>query len=438
MKSKLLSFAVALAVSAHVFAQSDKSQLDNYFNVIEKNDKFMGNVLLAQDGKHLYSRSVGFADVQTKQKLDIDTRFRIGSITKMFTAALILKAVEEKKIGLDQKLSRYFPSVVNAEKITIEQLLGHRTGINNFTNSDDYQTWESTKKSKDEMVALISSKPSEFEPGTKADYSNSNYVLLSYILETVYKKSYGEILAEKILKPLKLSGTAYGSKINVSKNEALSYSNDGSWTLSGETDMSIPAGAGAIVSTTSDLAKFVEALFSGKVISIESLDKMKEIKDGYGLGMFRFPFDGKFGFGHTGGIDGFRSMLAYFPDSKITYVMLSNGVNYNPNNIGMTVLVWNEGKPVEIPSFETYQHTDDELASMEGEYSSPDMPLKITVVKKDKALMMQATGQPSFFPDPTARHQFRFDQAGLQMDFDPDKKEMKLKQGGAIYNFKKA
>ena len=438
MKSKFFSAAIALLAMAQLFAQSDKSQLDNYFTAIEKNDKFMGNVMLSKDGKALYSRSVGFADAATKQKLDADTKFRIGSITKMFTAALTLKAVEEKKIRLDQKLSQYFPSVVNADKITIEQLLGHRTGINNFTNDDDYPSWESVRKSKDEMIALISSRPSEFEPGSKAGYSNSNYVLLSYILESIYKKSYAEILSEKILKPLKLSNTSYGSKINASKNEARSYSNDGSWSLSGETDMSIPSGAGAIVSTTADLTKFIESLFSGKIISTENVEKMKNIREGYGLGMFRFPFDGKSGFGHTGGIDGFRSMLTYFPESKITYVMLSNGEKYNLNNIGMAVLGWNDGKTVEIPSFETYQHTDEELASMEGEYSSTDMPLKITVIKKDKNLMMQATGQPSFFPDPTAKHQFKFDQAGLQMDFNPDKKEMILKQGGAIFNFKKA
>src|SRR5690606_7596170 len=121
----------------------------------------------------------------------------------------------------------------------------------------------------------------EFEPGSKAAYSNSNYVLLSYILEDLYKKPYSEILSQKILKPLKLSNTYYGGKTDLGKGEVHSYKFAGVWQKENQTDMSIPVGAGAIVSSLPDLAKFFDALFTGKIISAPSLEKMKTMRDGY-------------------------------------------------------------------------------------------------------------------------------------------------------------
>ncbi len=427
-------------IATPLFAQTpekSKAKLDQYFDAVEANSKYMGSVLVSKNGKVIYSRSVGFADAEAGKKIADGAKFRIGSISKMFTASMVFKAVEEKKLSLDDKLDKFFPTVPNASKISIAYLLGHNSGIHNFTNDADYTTWMAQAKTQAEMVAIISKGKSDFEPGTSADYSNSNYVLLGYILEKVYKKPYKDLLAEKIARPLGLKSTYYGGKISAANNEVYSYGYNGKWEKEPETDMSIPGGAGAVVSNPADLAKFIEALFAGKIVSQASLDKMKTISEGFGMGMFRFPFGEKFSYGHTGGVDGFRSMLSFFPDDKVTVAMISNGSNMNPNDIGITVLNWVNDLPFDIPDFKGYAHTAEELDQFVGNYQSADIPLPIAITKEGTTLMAQAAGQSAFPLDATAKGMFKFDMAGIVLEFDPTKKQMVLKQGGAVYTFTK-
>ncbi|AWH85395.1 peptidase [Flavobacterium album] len=435
---KIILLLLTAAISLPAFAQTpDKTKLDKYFDALEANNKYMGSVVVSKDGKAIYSRSIGFADAEAGKKITADSKFRIGSISKMFTASMVMKAIEEKKLSLDDKLDKFFPTVPNASKITIKNLLGHSSGIHNFTNDEEYTSYMATPKTQAEMVAIISKGKSEFEPGTSADYSNSNYALLGFILEKVYKKSYKELLTEKIVKPLGLKNTYYGAKISPANNEVYSYSYAGKWVKEMETDMSIPGGAGAVVSNPADLAKFIEGLFAGKVVSAASLEQMKTISQGYGLGMFRFPFGEKSSYGHTGGIDRFRSVVTLFPDDKVTVAMTSNGANMDPNEIGITILNWVYNEPFDIPDFTGYNHTPAELDQYAGYYESADIPLPITITKEGTTLMAQAKGQSAFPLDATAKGKFKFEMAGLEMEFNPDGKQMVLKQGGAIYRFTK-
>src|SRR5690606_40831367 len=158
--------------------------------------------------------------------------------------------------------------------------------IHNFTDDEAYLTYNTQPKTEKEMVEIITSVGSDFDPDTKFSYSNSNYVLLSYILEKSFKESYAQLLQKYIAKPLNLKNTYLGGKINTDNKEAKSYSNIGLWVAELETDTSIPLGAGGIVSTPTDLAKFNDALFQGKVLKNEDLELMKTINDGYGLGLF--------------------------------------------------------------------------------------------------------------------------------------------------------
>ncbi len=432
----LAAFAVTSMALCATAQQADKAKLDAYFDALEKNDKFMGNVLLVKDGKPLYQRSTGFADVESGRRLTADSRFRIGSITKTYTAALVMKAIEEGKLKGDDRLSKFFPQVPNADKITINHMLAHRSGIHNFTDDREYSDYNTGAKTRPEMVSLIASAKSDFEPDSKADYSNSNFVLLSFILEDVYKKPYAEILSQKILKPLKLDNTYFGGKYDPKAHEALSYRYLGKWEKQNMTDMSIPMGAGAIVSSLGDLARFYEALFEGKIVSKASLDKMKDIREGYGLGLMQFPFGDKRSYGHTGGIDGFRSIISHFEDENLTFAMSGNGVNYNANEIGLAVLGWYFGKPFEVPDFKTFAHDPAELDKMAGSYASPQIPIGITVTREGSTLMAQGTGQPAFPLEAVSKNTFKFDPARLEMIFYPEKGEMTLKQGGEFL-FKK-
>lgn len=436
--TRIISTILILGLTLTGFSQSmDIAKLDSFFQALETNNKFMGSVALAQNGKILYTKSIGFSDIETQTKPDENTKYRIGSITKTFTTVLVFKAIEENKLNLSDKINTYFPTIKNGEKITIEHLLYHRSGIHSFTSNEDYLKWCTQPKTKEELTEIIVKGGSDFEPDSKAEYSNSNFVLLTFILEKVFNKTYGEILDENILKPLGLKNTYLGKKTSITNNECNSYKFAGDWIKEPETDMSVPLGAGAIVSSPSDLTRFAEALFEGKLISKENLEQMKTIKDNIGMGLFKVPFYDKFGYGHNGGIDGFTSVFSYFPDDKVGYALTSNGTNFNNNNISIAVLSSFYNKPYEIPSFKSYDVTSEDLDKYLGVYSSKNIPLKITVTKKDKTLMAQATGQSSFGLEATGKDIFKFDQAGIVMEFNPNENKMILKQGGGTFNFTK-
>jgi D-alanyl-D-alanine carboxypeptidase len=248
---KHFHYLLFMLLGGTLLAQTpDRAKIDQYFSTLEANNKFMGTVAFSENGKTMYTKSAGYLDTDSKQKINDNSKFRIGSISKMFTSVLIFKAIEDKKLTLADKLDKWFPTVPNASKITIAHLLSHRSGIHNFTNDEVYETYMTQPKTEAEMLAIIATPPSDFEPDSKADYSNSNFVLLTYIVEKTFKKPYAELVKEKITKPLGLQNTYYGGKISTANNEAFSYRYMSKWEKQPETDMSIPAGAGAIVSTS--------------------------------------------------------------------------------------------------------------------------------------------------------------------------------------------
>ena len=438
MKKAILTTALFLTLGQIGFSQNlDKTKLDNYFNALEQNNKFMGSVAVSKNGEIIYIKSIGFADIENKVKATENSKYRIGSISKSFTTVLILKAVEQKKLNTNQTIDKWFPTIKNAKKITVNHLLSHRSGIHNFTDDKDYLTWNTQPKTEKEMIEIIAKGGSDFNPDSKAEYSNSNFVLLTYILEKTFTKSYSDLLQEFIVKPIGLKNTYVFGKINPSNNECKSYSFSGSWKTETETDFTVPLGAGAITSTPSDLTKFADALFSGKLLTNESLEIMKTIKDGYGIGLFQIPFYKSVGYGHTGGIDGFSSIYSYFSDDKISYALISNGTNINNNDISISVLSAIYDKPYEIPVFTTFTLTSEDLDKYLGVYASKQIPLKITISKDGNTLIAQGTGQPAFPIEATEKDKFKFDQAGAKFEFNLTAKTMILFQGGGQINFTK-
>lgn len=439
MKKAVFTTLIILTLSQIGLAQTnfDKAKLDNYFNALEQNNKFMGSVAVSKNGEIIYKKSIGFADVENNIKATEKSKYRIGSISKTFTTVLILKAVEENKLNLNQTIDKWFPEVINSKEITIKHLLSHRSGIHNFTNDKDYLTWNTQPKTEKELVEIIVKGGSDFNPDSKAEYSNSNFVLLTFILEKTFSKSYSDLLQEFIVKPLGLTNTYVFGKINPLNNECKSYSFAGTWKAETETDFTIPLGAGAITSTPTDLTIFADALFNGKLVTNESLEIMKTIKDGYGIGLFQIPFYNSVGYGHTGGIDSFSSVYSHFADDKISYALISNGTNFNNNNISIAVLSAVYDKPYEIPTFTAFNLTSEDLDKYLGVYSSNQIQLKITITKEGNTLIAQGSGQPSFPLEATGKDKFKFDQAGAEFEFNPNEKTMVLFQGGAQIKFTK-
>lgn len=431
-------FAVLLSGTVH--AQNfNKAKMDQLFDVLAQKEKAMGSITLSKNGNVIYSRAIGYSSISdaSKQPSTTLTKYRIGSITKMFTTTMIFQLVEEGKLKLTTTLDTYFPKLPNANKITIGNLLNHHSGLHNFTNDAEYTGYMTQPKNQDEMLAIFSKSKVDFQPNEKAEYSNTNFVILGFIIEKITKQSYSINLKQRITSKTGLSNTYYGGKTNVHNNECFSYQFAGYWKQMPETDMSIPGGAGAIVSTPTDLTKFIEALFSLKLIKQSSLDQMKTITDGFGMGMFQIPFYDHKAYGHGGGIDGFGSNLAYFPDAGLAIAYCTNGMVYPLNDILIGVLSIYFKRDYSIPTFTSILMKTEELDKYLGVYSSTQLPLKITITKDNIALIAQATGQSSFPLEATEKDKFKFDQAGVVMEFNTDKNEMTMKQNGGVFLFTK-
>ncbi|NJN28005.1 MAG: beta-lactamase family protein [Cyclobacteriaceae bacterium] len=439
MKKYYLLFVLVFGTIVLHAQHFDRTRLDSLFALLEKNQKGMGSVSVFYDGEEVYQKSIGFADVENGLPADAQTKYRIGSISKTFTAAIIMQLVDEAKLSLDMHLAAFFPEIENAELITIAQLLRHRSGIYNFTNVPQYTDWMEQPKSRLEMVEVIRQSGSEFSPGTKAGYSNSNYVLLSLIIEKITNKEFAQVLHDRISSPLGLKNTYFGSKISPAQNEAMSYTLAGnSWVPATETDMSIPLGAGAIVSTPGDLNRFFHALFTGNVVSPTSLMEMQQLEDHFGLGLFQMPFYERQAVGHTGGIDGFQSNVAYFQKDKVSVAYLTNGVSMTVNDILIGVLSLYFGRDYDLPQFTPFmQLTTEQLDKYLGVYASDAIPLKITISKNGNTLIAQATGQSSFPLDAYDVDKFQREQIGLKLQFFPAEQKMTLMQSGMVFEFVK-
>jgi CubicO group peptidase (beta-lactamase class C family) len=295
-------------------------------------------------------------------------------------------------------------------------------------------------KTHDEMLAIISKYPVDFQPDEKYAYSNSNYVVLGYIIEKICREPYSKVLKDRITSKLGLTNTYYGGRTDFKNNESYSYRWVKNWEQQPETDMSIPGAAGSIVSTPADLDKFIEALFSLKLVTENSLDQMKNIIDGYGMAMIKAPFHAKTGYGHGGGIDGFASNLIYFPEDSLAIAYCTNGQVYPMNDILMGALSIYYNMEYSIPKFipkPVISLKTEELDKYLGEYSSTQIPLKITITKDKSTLFAQATGQSAFPLEAIDKDKFQFEQAGIEIEFNTEKNEFTLKQGGGSFLFSK-
>jgi len=441
MKSKIFTAVLFSALTlATAFGQSLNSpKLDSLFNILAEKNKSMGSLAISKNGKTIYRKAIGYSLISQNEKkaASSSSKYRIGSISKMFTASIIFQLIEEGKLKLETTLDTYFPSLPNASKITIGNLMNHRSGLHNFTDDPDYLTWMTKPKTHDEMLAVISKYKVDFQPDEKFSYSNSNYVVLGYVIEKIEGKPYSEILKNRITSRIGLKNTYYGGKTDTKNNECYSYKWVKDWALQPETDMSIPGGAGSVVSTPEDLTKFIEALFTLKLISEKSLTQMKTMRDGYGMGMFQMPFYSKKVFGHNGGIDGFASVLVYFPEDSLAVSYITNGLVYSVNEILIGVLSIYFNREYSLPVFRTISLKPEDLDKYLGVYASAQIPLKIEITKVNAQLIAQATGQSSFPLEPVDKDKFTFDQAGVKMEFTPEKNEMTLKQGGGSFLFTK-
>lgn len=431
LSSLIYAFGLIIVVGFSAVAQTgfDLKKLDSLFDALEAKNRMMGSVTLTKDGKVIYSRVLGFSEISDKRKAkpDSETMFRIGSVTKVYTAVMIWQLIEEKKLSLDTKLSEFFPKITNAEKITIGNLLSHTSGLQDYTNGMAYgdpKSWIFQPQTSAQMVPRFVALKPDFEPGERSRYSNTNYTLLGYVIESVTRSTYGKQLDSRIVKKLKLKRTRYDGKIAPEKNEAASYVyEEGKWSRNYEEELSVAGGAGGIVSTTGEMAKFINALGGEKLISRSSYHQMTgafsdKFPDSHkGIALFTLRGINKKAISKQGGIDAFTSNVVYVPEDRFALALTINGNNYPMSKIFWNVMDIYYDRPVEIPTFNKFDLTAEKLSKFEGVFELKGPGIKITVKKDGNRISAQATGQDSFSLDPISESTFADEISGIILEF---------------------
>ncbi len=293
----------------------------------EREGLFSGAVLVARNGKPILNQGFGFADAESRAPNTSNTRFRIASVTKQFTAAAILVLQERGKLSLQDRVGKYLQDApVSWSHITIYNLLTHTSGLPNINAFPDYGLIRTIASTPDQLIARFRDKPLEYEPGTQYSYGNSDYIVLGRLIETVSGQSYAAFLQKNIFDPLQMMATGVDDERSIVTGRAQGYVVTPQGVRRADSiSMTVVFSAGNLYSTTGDLLKWETALFAGRVINRASLKLMTTpFRNGYGLGLFVADRDGHRVISHTGDIDGFGAMLAYYPDDKLTVVVLSN------------------------------------------------------------------------------------------------------------------
>lgn len=431
-----LLLSILSCISNSLFSQKS---LDPYFDHLFNNKKMMGSVAISYKDSIIYSKQVGYSNAETKKLIDENTKFRIASMTKTYTSVLVLKAIEEQKLELKTKLSTYYPQIKNAEKITIEYLLNHRTGIYNFTEKEDELDWEKKFHTQNEFINYILAEKSNFKPGTNYEYSNTNYALLGFILEKIYQKPYAEILDEKIIKPLNLKNTYYSFEIDENKNEALSYNIQDNYLKNTTVNYSNHPGSGGITSTPREVNKFISAVFEGKLISGKSLELMLPKKRGeYGFGITKLGFTDVDAYEHNGRVENFISEYWYFPKQKLGFVCLTNAVNISTIEIMNNLVGYVYQKSAPLKNYKTINEmSEDEFSKIKGTYRPSNKKESVTVSSNGEKITIQAseTGQIYFTLQNKGNNTFESD--NVKLTFNPEKEELTFTQEGITEVFKK-
>ncbi len=357
---KLLIVLVLLA-AASVLAQS--KEVDDYLQKRLKAQPQAGiSVAVVQDGKTVYAKGVGMANLENNVPATENTAYQLASVTKQFTATAVMMLVEEDKVGLDEPIGKYLANLPAAwQALTVRQLLTHTSGVPNYT-----RFFGSAEKTKDytheDILKLVADKPMDFPAGEKWSYSNTGYYLLGMMIEKVSGKDYPTFMRERIFAPLGMSATRFNDLRDLIKDRATGYTFD-----KGEVKHAVrisptqPFAAGGLISTVMDMVKWDAAQNTEKLLKQASLKEMltpAKLKDGspttYGFGWGVKTYRTVPMIAHNGGIDGFSTNIARFPDQKVTVIVLANSDAANAEKMSEEIaafyipaLVANAPKPIE-------------------------------------------------------------------------------------------
>lgn len=442
----LVTLAI-LSISCSHSAQTSNDEFEarvvEYLNAHFYQKTFNGSVLIAKEGQILFSEGFGMADIELDVPNTPKTKFRLGSITKQFTSMLIMQLQEKGLLNVNDRLTKYIPDYLDGDKITIHHLLTHTSGVPSFTGFPDYTKVMVQPLKPEEIIALFKNKPLEFDPGTKYRYSNSGYILLGYILEKVSDKPYDLLLQENIFKPLGMTDSGYDWNQMIVKNRASGYAMDkGELANASYIDMHIPHAAGALYSTVEDLYKWDRALHTDKLLSRESMNKMfTPFLNNYAYGWNISELFGRKLISHGGGINGFVTYIARFPDDDACILVLSNLTASRTGQIYRDLAAILFGEQYELPKEKKAVQIDPGLLDayvgmyeLEGERS-------IKVFKEGDRIFAEFVGQGTAELFAESETKFFMKEADIEISFVKDESgnvaHLIIHQGGEETSAKK-
>jgi CubicO group peptidase (beta-lactamase class C family) len=386
------------------------STIDAIVREAMERDHVVGTSIGVKQGDEiLVAKGYGFADLENEVEANEHTVYRIGSVTKQFTAVAIMMLVEQGKISLDDDLTKYLPDYpTRGHAVTINHLLAHVSGIKGYTEMEKFWDESRLDLSHEEMIAMFSAEPFEFPPGERYQYNNSAYYLLGVVIEKVSGQSYAEFLKERIWAPLGLEESHYLDNAPIIKNRAEGYEVVDENVVNDELlSMKTPYSAGALGSSVVDLLTWQQSLVENRLISEDSYEKMTTpatLNDGskttYGYGLAIGNLEGRRKISHGGGINGFSTQLSHYPEDGLTVVVLCNSGSASPGALESRIARAVLGIPEKI--VEVVPLSETELEVYAGVYDAGRSPIKVSI--EDGALTamgsrLRPVGNHQFLPD---------------------------------------
>jgi CubicO group peptidase (beta-lactamase class C family) len=435
----LLPLVLLLGPSAR--AEEPTSKFDRYMDACVEVAHFSGSVLVTADGKAVFGKGYGLANAEHGVPNTTTTKFRLGSITKQFTATAILILQERGKLSVEDPIGKYLDDAPKAwEGVTIHHLLTHTSGIHSYTSDPDYGKKMAHPETVTSMIARFKDRPLDFPPGEKFAYSNSGYFLLGAIIEKASGVSYEAFLRAWIFAPLGMNDSGYDHPATVLPNRAAGYVRKGDRLENAEyLDMAQPYAAGSLYSTVEDLAKWDRALADkhGALLSGASKVKMfTPAKDDYAYGWTVTTRSGRKEIGHGGGINGFATAIQRYPDQGVCVVVLCNVLPSNPGRVAHDLAAIQFGEPYEMPRVRVAVKVAPEVYdAYVGRYAiSPDDDIVIT--REGDRLMAQPRGRRKVEFLPESESAFFLKVADVQLVFikgdDGKVTHVELRQGGTM------
>ncbi|WP_019670429.1 serine hydrolase domain-containing protein [Eudoraea adriatica] len=369
MKKIILVAIVFLAISCQEKSKIPEttqleSFIDSLFQISVDSSQIAGaSVLVYQNGNTLLKKTYGYASLELSVSIPESGVFEIGSVTKQFTAAAILKLVEANKVSLDDDFTQYLDFDTKGRKVTIDNLLNHTSGIPSYTSFEEFGELMIQDHPRDSLVRLVESKPFMFEPGEALIYNNSAYFFLGLIIEKVTGQTYAEYLEDTFFEPLGMDNTSYCSTSEITKNKVYGYGyTPEGLKQKGYLNHTWPYAAGSLCSTTEDLLTWMTALHRGKVLSetlYQSLITPDQLKDGsnilYAKALVNYSDFGNHRIGHGGGINGFLTDTRYYPEEDLYMICLVNTTGPKGASFFADAITWEllekespQGKKIDI------------------------------------------------------------------------------------------